>query len=250
MARVLAQFPNGHYPLGQYHAPVPSPWPGPPVPTRAPSRGWPAATRAPSRGRPAPFVLRGFGQEPGLSPTQWSYTLGHGLRGLGDDTPNSIRLYVPRLASGLHALMLYDTGLTYGAVATKPFEQHVWEPQLAREFKLQANKYLGFAPIVHELDGEVVIFAHMAGASDHDEAERIWGAMQRAITRARTATGTPAPVDPKPDAPRAWQQAVPPPPGPGPVPGPGPGPGPGPAPGMSILGFLTGAGMVIAAIIL
>src|SRR3989304_4757116 len=94
---------------------------------------------------------------------------------LGDDTPDSIRLYVPRLAAAMHALMLYDTGLTYGALDHKPFAAHIWENRLATEFNMQAKKYLGFVPVVHEAEGADVIFAHMAGAAHHPHANRIRG---------------------------------------------------------------------------
>jgi len=166
---------------------------------------------------------------------------------LGDDTPDSIRLYVPRLAAAMHALMLYDTGLMYGALDHKPFAAHVWENRLATEFNMQAKKYLGFVPVVHEAEGADVIFAHMAGAANHTDANRIWGRMQTAINRARTATGTPTPADPNAGAPRPWESAAPPPPpangGRAPTP-------PAPAGRGSIWELLAGAGLVIGGIVL
>lgn len=226
-----------------------------------PRYGWGTGALRPVRGEPGRFMPDAVQRYrrppdwryhstavPGLSRLRFRSSAVPGLRGLGDDTPDSIRLYVPRLASGMHALQLYDTGLMYGALATKPFESAVWTSDLATEFAHQAQRYLKFVPVVHEPEGAQVIFAHMLGAENHTEAERIWQPLQAAINRARTATGTPVPADPTANQPRAWEEAAPAPPPPPEMPPPGPPPMPGV--GGDVLGLLSGAAMVIASLIL
>lgn len=155
-------------------------------------------------------------------PAPWLYTLGdtwrrskrgrrgiHGM-GLGDDTPDSIRIYVPRLAAGLYAIDLYETGLTKDAMPpAEPIESARWNDRLATKFSQEARRYLGFVPVVHEPAGVDVIFAHMAGAVDHASAERIWQPLQSALNRARNATGVGAPADPYAGTPRAYETSAP-----------------------------------------
>lgn len=156
---------------------------------------------------------------PGTYPIgQWRLARRGRLGALGHDTPDSIRLYVPRLASAMHAMMLRESGLTYGAVAHAPFETVRWNNELATEFAHQARKYLGFTPVVHEPLGADVVYAHMLGAETHAEAEQIWGALQAAIALARASTGTPAVADPTAGRPRPWEAPGPPPGPPGPPP--------------------------------
>lgn len=156
---------------------------------------------------------------------------------LGDNAPNAIRLYVPRLASGLHALTLSDTGLTYGALAHPSFGSARWNNAIATEFSRQAQKYLGFVPVVHESEGSEVVFAHMTGSFSHVVAEALWAPMQSAIDAARRRTGTPALADPGVGsggaAPAAPEQAA-----------------AAPSAAQSIWDFVTGTGLVILGIVL
>lgn len=139
--------------------------------------------------------------------------------GLGDDTPNAIRIYVPRLATGLRALELYsfpptpEGRLTWADAPPDPGTlATVWGDEIATQFARHAQRYLGFVPVIHEPAGAEVVYAHMLGATTHTQAERIWAPLQNAINTARTAVGAPAPTDPYANRPRAWTEgtAIPP----------------------------------------
>jgi hypothetical protein len=235
MARV-SEFPRGSYPIGQFPGgryPL-----GDTVVYEGAQTGWP-----PKDARPQDWLYTIGAMEP--------YTIGargfrvsrrrRGLRGLGDDTPDAIRIYVPRLAAGLYAIDLYEAGLTPDAMPpVEPIATARWNNRLATKLTQEARRLLGFVPVIHEPEGADVIYVHMAGATSHSEAERIWGPMQRALNQARNATGVGAPADPYAAQPRSWE-ATPPLPGPGPVP---------PERPRSVLDLVLGAAMVIGGIVL
>lgn len=263
MAKV-SQFPGGDYPLGDT------------VVYEGADTGWPPKNAMPQdwlytigawptvRGRqahtaePLPF-MRGsmvpVSSRRTLPPMRasfhglaedWPYTIGawrsksrRGFAGLGDDTPDAIRVYVPRLAAGLYAIDLYQTGLTPDSMPpAEPIETARWNSRLATKLSQEAHRLLGFVPVIHEPEGADVIYIHMAGATSHAEAERIWGPMQRALNQARTATGVGAPADPYAAQPRAWETTP-------------PAPAPGPAPARrSVIDLVLGAAMVIGGIVL
>jgi hypothetical protein len=221
MAQV-SQFPGGEYPLGD--AAVYEGGEGwPPVRGEGP-QDWPYTIGAARSRR-----FHGFGDsvvyegaETGWPPESalpqdWLYTIGawrkskrRGLRGLGDDTPDAIRIYVPRLAAGLYAIDVYETGLTPDSMPpVEPIATARWNNRLATKFAQEAKRLIGFIPVVHEPEGSDVIYAHMAGATGHTEAERIWAPMQRALNQARNATGVGAPADPYASQPRAWETSPP-----------------------------------------
>jgi len=229
----VRQFPSGDYPLGDT------------VVYEGADTGWPPKTALPQDwlytiGAHRPREVHGLGED-------WPYTIGawrtkrRGVRGLGDDTPDAIRIYVPRLAAGLYAIDLYQTGLTPDSMApVEPIETQRWNSRIATKFTQEARRLIGFVPVVHEPEGADVIYAHMAGATSHSEAERIWAPMQRALNQARTATGVGAPADPYAGQPRAWETSPP-----------LPGPGPAPVPARrSVLDLVLGAAMVIGGIVL
>lgn len=260
MAKV-SQFPGGDYPLGDT------------VVYEGADTGWPPKDAMPQdwlytigawptvRGRqvraaaPLPF-MRGSMVPPhkasSLPPIRASfgdmdpYTIGAwrskrrlGFAGLGDDTPDAIRVYVPRLAAGLYAIDLYQTGLTPDVMPpTEPIETARWNSRLATKLSQESQRLLGFVPVIHEPEGADVIYIHMAGATSHAEAERIWSPMQRALNQARNATGVGAPADPYAAQPRAWEAAAP-----------AAEPTPPPA-RRSVIDLVLGAAMVIGGIVL
>ena len=133
------------------------------------------------------------------------------LATLGDDAVNSIRVYVPRLHSGIHALELRRTGKTYEfSPPATPFAVTRWNNDLATVFNQWAGSLLGFVPVIHEPVGADVIFVHMLGATTHAEAEAMWRPLQQVFNMARRDTGTPAPSDPYAGRPRAWEAPAPP----------------------------------------
>ncbi|MGH9463111.1 MAG: hypothetical protein ACRD1X_18020 [Vicinamibacteria bacterium] len=232
MAKV-SQFPGGDYPLGDtvVYEGADTGWP----PKSAMPQDWlyTIGSHAHRRG------IQGLGQD-------WPYTLGawrtrrRGMRGLGDDTPDSIRIYVPRLAAGLYAIDLYQTGLTPDSMPpVEPIATQRWNNRIATKFSQEARRLIGFVPVIHEPEGADVIYVHMAGATSHAEAERIWAPMQRALNQARTATGVGAPSDPYAAQPRAWETTPQ-----------APGPGPMPERPRSVLDLVLGAAMVIGGIVL
>ena len=234
------QFPGGEYPLGDARVFEPGEWPEGAVPPagdwpytigdarvyQGADTGWPPPNAMPQdwlytigawptvrgqqvRQRPSlPFIRSS--QAPVSRPRSGRRGMFRGFEGLGDDAPDAIRIYVPRLAAGLYAIDLYQTGLTPDAMPpVEPIATARWNSRLATKFSQEGQRLLGFVPVVHEPEGAEVIYAHMAGATSHTEAERIWSPMQRALNQARTATGVGAPADPYAGQPRSWETTPP-----------------------------------------
>lgn len=212
----FGQFYDGTYPLGdaRVYEGADTGWP----PPDAQPQDWLYTIGRASLGQP---VVREGGvnwaeEAPGDPATPWLYTIGglgrrsKRLRGLGDDTPDAIRIYVPRLAAGLYAIDLYESGLTKDQMPpAEPVESARWNDRIATKFSQEAKRYLHFVPVVHEPAGADVIFAHMLGATSHASAERIWTPLQTALNRARAATGVAAPADPYAGTPRAYETGAP-----------------------------------------
>jgi hypothetical protein len=247
----VSEFPSGGYPIGQF--------PGGEYPLGAGRRARSRRSRLRGFGDTVVYEGGSTGWPPkDARPQDWLYTIGgmdpytigngfklsrrsRGLRGLGDDTPDAIRIYVPRLAAGLYAIDLFEAGLTPDAMPPiEPIATSRWNNRLATKLNQEARRLLGFVPVIHEPEGADVIYVHMAGATNHSEAERIWGPMQRALNQARNATGVGAPADPYAAQPRAWE-ATPPLPGPAPA---------APERPRSVLDLVLGVAMVVGGIVL
>lgn len=105
--------------------------------------------------------------------------------------PAAIRLYVPRLASGLVALDAWSGD----------FQAARWNNDIAQAFIQVAYDFLGFAPAVTGSSGDDVVYAHMrlaggAPARTHAEAEAVFAQFQAAINAARSEAGIVPPRDP------------------------------------------------------
>ena len=101
-------------------------------------------------------------------------------------TEGSIKVYVPRLASGLFALDAMETGLE--PEPDLSFRSARWDDELATSFVYQTKRVLGFVPSVTGRKGDSYIYVHAS-------TER-FKPFQDAVNQARNQLGIAAPADP------------------------------------------------------
>lgn len=102
--------------------------------------------------------------------------------------PVALKLYVPRLASGLYALGHEDVG--------SDFDSARWNDTIASAFIVEAARTLGRVPAVTGRNGDAYIYVYMPGATTKSAALNAFMPLQTAITAARARAGIVAPAEP------------------------------------------------------